>query len=291
MCSEQHGDDRTLWGKLYGQEKNLTTSAIARMNLFLHGVEDFQIVRGDTLRNPAFFDGRQPRHLRLRHRQSAVLAGEVGRRGLGQRSVRPQLRRHAARQERRLRLGAAHGQVDGAEDRAAWRWCCRRARCSAWARKARSGRSSSSMDLIEAVIGLAPNLFYGTGLAACILVLRQRKAERAQEEGADRRRLAPVQDGPRPELPRCPSTSSRSVGWYRDFEDVEGRRPGRHARRDRGRTTGTSTSRATSSRRRSAKTSRRCAEAVAAFKEALAEAACAAEDRLRECSAEGGWLR
>ena len=30
-------------------------------------------------------------------------------------------------------------------------------------------------DLIEAVIGLAPNLFYGTGLAACILVLRRRK--------------------------------------------------------------------------------------------------------------------
>ena len=34
---ENHGDDRTLWGKLFGQEKNLTTSAIARMNLFLHG--------------------------------------------------------------------------------------------------------------------------------------------------------------------------------------------------------------------------------------------------------------
>ena len=30
------------------------------------------------------------------------------------------------------------------------------------------------MDLIEAVIGLEPNLFYGTGLAACILVVRQR---------------------------------------------------------------------------------------------------------------------
>ena len=30
-------------------------------------------------------------------------------------------------------------------------------------------------DLVEAVIGLAPNLFYGTGLAACILVLRKRK--------------------------------------------------------------------------------------------------------------------
>ncbi|MBM2849764.1 MAG: Site-specific DNA-methyltransferase (adenine-specific), partial [Anaerolineales bacterium] len=54
---ENHGDDRTLWGKLYGQEKNLTTSAIARMNLFLHGAADFQIVRGDTLRTPAFFSG------------------------------------------------------------------------------------------------------------------------------------------------------------------------------------------------------------------------------------------
>jgi type I restriction enzyme M protein len=54
---DTHGDVKRLWGKLFGQEKNLTTSSIARMNLFLHGIEDFQIVRGDTLRNPAFFDG------------------------------------------------------------------------------------------------------------------------------------------------------------------------------------------------------------------------------------------
>jgi type I restriction enzyme M protein len=39
-------DYRTL--KLYVQEKNLTSSSIARMNIFLHGIEDFQIVRGDT---------------------------------------------------------------------------------------------------------------------------------------------------------------------------------------------------------------------------------------------------
>src|SRR5260370_7796284 len=52
---ESHGDGRTLWGKLFGQEKNLTTSAIARMNLFLHGASDFQVVPGDTLRQPAFF--------------------------------------------------------------------------------------------------------------------------------------------------------------------------------------------------------------------------------------------
>ena len=50
------GDPRTFFGKIYGQEKNLTTSAIARMNLVLHGIEDFQIAREDTLRQPAFSD-------------------------------------------------------------------------------------------------------------------------------------------------------------------------------------------------------------------------------------------
>jgi type I restriction enzyme M protein len=36
-------DDRLNYGKIFGQEKNLETSAIARMNLFLHGARDFAI--------------------------------------------------------------------------------------------------------------------------------------------------------------------------------------------------------------------------------------------------------
>ena len=43
--------------RLYGQERNLMTSSIARMNCFLHGIEDFQIVRGDTLSEPKFVQG------------------------------------------------------------------------------------------------------------------------------------------------------------------------------------------------------------------------------------------
>ena len=54
---EHGGDENLMLGKLYGQEKNLTTSSIARMNLFLHGAEDFHIERGDTLRLPAFYSG------------------------------------------------------------------------------------------------------------------------------------------------------------------------------------------------------------------------------------------
>ncbi|SDL13310.1 type I restriction-modification system subunit M [Tessaracoccus oleiagri] len=46
------GDHRTL--RLHGQEINLTTTAIAKMNLYLHGLEDFTIRRGDTFREPKF---------------------------------------------------------------------------------------------------------------------------------------------------------------------------------------------------------------------------------------------
>lgn len=55
----QGGDTRTL--RLYGQEVNLTTAAIARMNLFLHVIEGFKILRGDTLRCRSTQAGQQHR--------------------------------------------------------------------------------------------------------------------------------------------------------------------------------------------------------------------------------------
>jgi type I restriction enzyme M protein len=47
-------NDKLTYGKIHGQEKNLSTSAIAHMNLFLHGPRDFKISQGDTLRSPNF---------------------------------------------------------------------------------------------------------------------------------------------------------------------------------------------------------------------------------------------
>jgi type I restriction enzyme M protein len=44
--------------RLYGQELNYGTSAIARMNLFLHGITDGHIAHGDTLARPAFLDAK-----------------------------------------------------------------------------------------------------------------------------------------------------------------------------------------------------------------------------------------
>jgi type I restriction system adenine methylase HsdM len=42
--------------RLYGQERNYTTASIAKMNLFLHGIEDGHIAHADTLAAPAFLD-------------------------------------------------------------------------------------------------------------------------------------------------------------------------------------------------------------------------------------------
>lgn len=54
LVQERGKEFRTL--KLYGQEINIITSSIARMNMFIHGVQDFAIVQGDTLKRPAFIE-------------------------------------------------------------------------------------------------------------------------------------------------------------------------------------------------------------------------------------------
>ena len=51
---DQGKEFRTL--KLYGQELNLMTSAMARINMFMHNVDEFLIVQGDTLDNPQILE-------------------------------------------------------------------------------------------------------------------------------------------------------------------------------------------------------------------------------------------
>ncbi|MGN6642182.1 MAG: N-6 DNA methylase, partial [Verrucomicrobiota bacterium] len=77
------------------------------------------------------------------------------------------------------------------------------------------------MDLLEAVIGLGPNLFYGTGLAACILIFRQRKKP-------DRRRKVLIVDASkefktgRAQNELLPEHVEHIYQWYRKYQDVTG---------------------------------------------------------------------
>ncbi|MDX7845464.1 type I restriction-modification system subunit M [Aeromonas hydrophila] len=216
---EMHGDVKHLWGKLYGQEKNLTTSSIARMNLFLHGVEDFQIVRDDTLRNPAFFDGDRlatfdcvianpPFSLKL-WGEELWLQDPFGRNFAG---LPPSSSADFAWVQHMVK-----SMADGSGRMAVV------LPQGALFRKGTEGNIRQvllEMDLIEAVIGLAPNLFYGTGLAACILVLRKHKpAERKKKVLiADASRL--FKRG-RAQNYLEPEHAAEILGWYNGFADVQ----------------------------------------------------------------------
>lgn len=166
------GSPKTLWGKLYGQEKVLATSAIARMNLLLHGVEDFKIVREDTLRNPGFYTGNNlaqfdcvvanPPFSLKNWGESEWASDNWGRNGLG--GVPPKAYADWAWVQHMLSSARPNtGRVAVVLPQGA---LFRRGA------EARIRAHILNSGAVDAVIGLAPNLFYGTGLAACVLIIR-----------------------------------------------------------------------------------------------------------------------
>ncbi|TAK45018.1 MAG: SAM-dependent DNA methyltransferase [Betaproteobacteria bacterium] len=216
---ENHGDDRTLWGKLFGQEKNLTTSAIARMNLFLHGAADFQVVRADTLRNPAFFSGdslatfdcviANPPFSLEKWGEEVWASDPFGRNFAGMPPAKSgdyawvqHMLRSMAPKSGRMAVVLPHGALFrmGAEGRIR--------------------QKILGMDLLEAVIGLGPNLFYGTGLAACILVFRQRKAKERRSKVLILDASREFKSG-RAQNELLPEHVAHIHGWYREYRDVE----------------------------------------------------------------------
>ncbi len=164
--------------RFYGQEVNLTTSAIARMNLFVHDVEDVTVLRGDTLRDPKFLDERG----RLRRFDIVIANPPFSLKNWGHETwardpwsravcgVPPASNGDFAWVQHMVasmdpetgRVGVVmpHGVLFRGGQEGGIRECL-----------LRSGR-------LDAVVGLAPNLFYSTSIPACLLIF---KAERAVE--------------------------------------------------------------------------------------------------------------
>jgi len=166
---------------LFGQEKNLNTWAISKMNLFLHDIDDVEIKRGDTLLNPKHLTGEDggarglktfdrvlanpPFSLKSWGHDAWSKGDKFGRDKYG---CPPKSYGDLAfvqhmiaslKSDGMLGVVLPHGILfrGGAEG------------------KIREGILKD--DLIEAIIGLAPNLFYGTGIPACILVMNKNKPE------------------------------------------------------------------------------------------------------------------
>ena len=209
-------DYRTL--KLYGQERNLTSSSIARMNMFLHGIEDFQIVRGDTLRNPAFFEADGLKTFdcvianppfSLKEWGAENWANDPYGRNIA--GVPPQGNGDMAWVQHMIKSMNSTGRMTVVLPH------------GALFRKGAEGRIREELirqDMLEAVIGLGPNIFYGTQLAACVMVFKQNKdADKKGKivfiDASEQVRVGRAQNFLEPEH------VNQIFNWYQSFANVE----------------------------------------------------------------------
>ena len=159
--------------RLYGQERNLMTSSIARMNCFLHGIEDFQVVRGDTLSQPKFVQN--DRLMRF----DVVLANPPY-------SIKQWDRDTFASDPWGRNLYGTPPQ--GRADYAFWQHILcslspNTGRCAILfphgvlfrQEEAEMRRKLIEADLIECILGLGPNLFYNSPMEACVVICRTAK--------------------------------------------------------------------------------------------------------------------
>lgn len=209
-------DFRTL--KLFGQEKNLTSSSIARMNMFLHGIEDFSIVRGDTLRNPAFFEADGLRTFdcvianppfSLKEWGAENWANDAYGRNIA--GVPPKGNGDMAWVQHMIKSMNSTGRMTVVLPH------------GALFRKGAEGkirRELLEQDMLEAVIGLGPNIFYGTQLAACVMVFKQNKdADKKKKvlfiDASDQVRVGRAQNYLEP------NNVNQIFDWFNDYKDVE----------------------------------------------------------------------
>ena len=185
IAAKEYLDEQGQEGRkanLYGQETNGTVWSIAKMNMLLHGISTADLHNEDTLAKPQHVKGGELRRFDriLTNPPFSLPWGTTDKDHSGQFAWAPEFRAErftygevplGAKKadlmflQHMVAVLADGGQIAtvmphgvlfrGGEERSI-----------------RAGMIED--DLLEAVIGVAPNLFYGTGIPACILVLRQR---------------------------------------------------------------------------------------------------------------------
>jgi type I restriction enzyme M protein len=216
---ENGGDPRDL--ALAGQEKDGSVWAISKMNLLLHGIPDADLRNNDdgTLEEPAHTSGGElqrfdrvitnPPFSLNYNREGLPFAERFGYGFTPEKGKKADLMfvQHmlaVTRQNGLVTSVMPHGVLFRAGEEG----------------KIRTGLLDD--DIIEAVIGLGPQLFYGTGIPACILVLRPKGSKPAERKGkiliinADRE----YREG-RAQNYLEPEHIEKIVSAYREFGDIE----------------------------------------------------------------------
>ncbi|MFH1265586.1 MAG: N-6 DNA methylase, partial [Planctomycetota bacterium] len=194
---ETGGNPRDLF--LAGQDSNGGTWAICKVNMILHGIRNADIRQGDTLKEPQHLDARGEIRRFDRVIANPPFSQNYSRNGMkfperfhtflpeSGKKADPMFVQHmvaSLKSDGRMAVVMPHGVLfRGGEEKA-----CRQ-------RFIKEG-------VLEAVVGLPPGLFYGTGIPACVLVINkqgaaQRKrvlfinADREFKEGKNQNSLRP----------------------------------------------------------------------------------------------------
>lgn len=168
---EQKKEYRTL--KLYGQELNLITSAIARINMFMHNVDEFEIVQGDTLDNPSLLKDDELRKFDVimanppysvkRWNQQKWMNDPYGRnlwgtppQGCADYAFLQHIIKSLNKDTGRCVVLFPHGVLFRDSE-------------------SEIRKKMIEADMVDAVIGLGKNLFYNSSMESCLLVCRMKK--------------------------------------------------------------------------------------------------------------------
>lgn len=162
--------------KLYGQEINALSAAIGKMNLFLHGIKDFEIINDDTLKSPGFLENNKlktfnivvanPPYSISQWDRDSFISDRYGRNFLG---VPNQNRADFAfiqhilksmdHKNGRCAILLPHGILNRYEEQT-------------------MRENMIKQDYVDTVIALGKNLFYNSPMEACILICKTNKEER-----------------------------------------------------------------------------------------------------------------
>lgn len=214
---EQKKEYRTL--KLYGQELNLITSAIARMNMFMHNIDEFLVVQGDTLDSPQILENDElkkfdvimanPPYSIKRWSQTKWMNDPYGRniwgtppQGCADYAFQQHIMKSLNPETGRCVVLWPHGVLFRDSE-------------------AEIRNKMIEGDYVDAVIGLGKNLFYNSSMESCLLICRMKRPKErkgkvifidAKEEIRIERSSAYLK----------PEHIKRIADTYWKFKDVEG---------------------------------------------------------------------
>ena len=162
--------------KLYGQELKVFTTSVARINMFMHGIDQFILTSGNTIDTPQILEHDEikqfdvvlsnPEFTVTNWNQAQFTNDPYGRNILGtppkgnadyafQQHILKSLKPRSGRSVTVLPHGVLFRDAEQ-----------------------EMRKNMIQQDLIEAVIGLGKNLFFGAGMECCLIICSKNKSQR-----------------------------------------------------------------------------------------------------------------